>query len=320
MNQYNGSLTRVDNPPAVDYEVNNVMVRAVFSKRVDDEQVVVGCLTGEDGKPMNAYNGQRTIHRDLLKKKTMLYCPNSTGNNCLFDVIINALPNHDTVRDAVNNKQIDPAQYLRLACHIPHNDALNMDELGLVAEWFQIGFNVHKYNYVNNAYYRIEIVHDRIINSTAQSIIPILVVAQHCYWLKDAALHLLTYKCCRSCNKWYTCDAAGYNKHFEGCIKCPTCGNPKNTGGTKHTCKANPKKDTTYDGKNIVQSRLPDPEPIYLNNIFLADFETFTDAIGTCHVYCASIKQLGVDEVTTFYGVTAITDFAVYIAKVSEID
>lgn len=299
--------------------IKEVAINITWSRRIDDIDEVAGC----SGLETNG-DGVRLLHNDLKKRSNFVYDPPSIQNNCVFACIIKFGPDNDEVRHAATldaeHSCIHGPAYLRTYCEIEHNGPLNADDIRAVSRKLKIGFQLYGYKQMTNAKFSCMISSMAIIGVEYAEKIPLLIVASHAWLLiptkergsKNFGFQLLKYRKCATCSKWFV-----YNDnkatHFDQCTKCKLCGS-NYQAHNGHNCTEK-KVDDTYKGMKIVRKRKPDEKATYDKNVYFADYETFTDAIGTCHVYAACVAKLGEEEVRSFYGPTSASDFAQYVSS-----
>lgn len=303
----------------VPFVIRQVTVNAVFSRRVNDLALVAGC----QGLETNT-DGRRLLHNDLRKRKNFIYDPPSIDNNCVFACIIKFKPNNPVVHHAstldAETSCINGPAYLRTYCDINHRGPLSIEDIRAVSRRLRVGFQIYAYKSVTGAKYNQMLALTETIGVEFAEKIPLIICASHAYLLiptrergsANVGFQILKYRRCANCSKWFVFRSDGASNHFDDCTRCGSCGqNYQSRNG--HTCTV--KVDDSYKGMKIVKKRKPDDKATFDKNIYLADYETFTDPSGRCFVYAACVKKLGEDTTHTFYGQNASHDFAVFISK-----
>lgn len=300
------------------FAIKQVLVNAVFSKRTDDVLIRAGCQGLELGA-----GGTRLLHNDLKKRVNFIYDPPSVSNNCVFACIMKFNPDNQAVKHALTldeeNSCIKGPAFLREFCEIGHTDALTIDDIRRVSRKLLIGFQIYGYKTVINKKFSCMLTLQETIGVEYREKVPLLIVANHAWLLiptkerksTNVGFQLLKYRKCATCSKWFVFSETEPT-HFDNCTKCVKCGsNFQAQNG--HSCSEK-KVEDTYKGMKIVKKRKPDDKETYNKNVYFADYETFTDALGTCFVYAACVVKLGEDNVRKFYGNNSATDFATYIS------
>ena len=248
--------------------------------------------------------------------KQYLTDPISTDNNCFFAclylVFKKRLLEHfpDICR---YNSQRDLHRGLRECFRVKHKMALTIQEMRECCDNVNIALIVYSVeNTVSGTVWYSRYIHKHIPHGNLNDpTLHLMVYNGHCSAVKDNRIVKMV--SCRKCSQWL---GSKNVKHLKTCDVCNMCG--RKNRGNSHQCYI--AKDPTF--KNVLKDKkINNTSLTCLNNVWMADLETFPDKEGIMHVYSAAIVavediSLDADPIAksrVFYGPDSLSDFCQYV-------